>query len=212
MASNLVILDHALSHHNLAELRDERTPPPRFRALVHRITLILAAYATRDLATRGSVVQTPNESMEGRRLDGAAPLVVPILRAGLGMMDAMLELLPEAVVGHVGVYRDEETLEPVEYLVRLPAEIQGRRAFILDPMLATGGSASRVVELLTEQGCTQMDLLCIVAAPEGVAKLGNQHPNVRVFTTALDRQLSSIGFILPGLGDAGDRLYGTPQG
>lgn len=212
MASNLTVLDHALVQHNLAELRDERTPPASFRALVHRITLILGAEATKELATEGWTVQTPLETIEGRRLTEVEPLVVPILRAGLGMVDAMLQLLPQAMVGHVGVYRNEETLEPVEYLNRLPPKLLGRRAFILDPMVATGGSATRVVELLKDRGCARIALLCIVAAPEGVARLAEAHPEVRLITAALDRQLSPVGFILPGLGDAGDRLYGTPQG
>ncbi len=203
----LTVLNHALGGHLLAQLRDETTPPPRFRTLTRALTQILVVEATRHLPTRAQVVRTPLEDTLAQVLD--APLAaVPVLRAGLGMLDAVLELLPEATVGYVGLERDETTAVASAYYCKLPA-LQGRTVLLLDPMLATGGSAASAVRQLMAAGASDLQLLCMVAAPEGVKYLEAEFPDMHIVTAALDRELNEKRYILPGLGDFGDRLFGT---
>ncbi|HSF15373.1 MAG TPA: uracil phosphoribosyltransferase [Vicinamibacteria bacterium] len=204
------VVEHPLVDDVLAALRDETTSPSRFRLLTKQITMLVAVQATRDLPVRRERVRTPLEEAEVRRL-AADIVLVPILRAGLGMLDVMLQLLPNASVGHVGLQRDEETAVAREYYRKLPP-LQERIVLILDPMLATGGSARAAIGLLDEHGAKDVRLLSIVAAPEGVDLLARQCPNVSIYTAAVDRGLNDQKFILPGLGDFGDRLYGTQFG
>jgi uracil phosphoribosyltransferase len=206
---HLTLLDHAVAHDALAELRDAGTTPARFAARAHQLGLLVAAEATRTLPTTPVEVTTPLETMEGARLAGPAPVIVPILRAGLGMVEAVRSLVPEAVVGHVGLERDHDTLEPREYYVKMPDRLDERVCLVVDPMLATGGSAAATLDLLWRRGARSIRFLCLVAAPEGVARLTRAHPHVTIFAGALDRELNDLGYILPGLGDAGDRLFGT---
>lgn len=208
-AAHLTVLDHAVADHALAELRAEETRPPRFALRARQISLLVAAAATRDLATRPVEVRTPLETTEGRVLASPAPVVVPILRAGLGMVEAVRTLIPEAAVGHVGLERDHDTLQPREYYVKMPDRLPERSCLVVDPMLATGGSAEATLDVLKRRGATDVRFLCIVAAPEGVERLRRTHPDVRIWAGALDRELNDVGYILPGLGDAGDRLFGT---
>lgn len=179
------------------------------RELVDELSTLLAVEATRHLTLDPVSVQTPLEETQGGRFSGESLVVVPILRAGMGMVSGVLHLLPTARVGHVGLYRDEESLKPVEYYVKLPTGDPDREFILVDPMLATGGSAVAAVDLLKARGASRIRLICLVAAPEGVANLHAAHPDVHLFTTAVDRQLSQKGYILPGLGDAGDRIFGT---
>lgn len=203
------VLDHPLIRHKLHLLRDVGTPRKLFRELVAEITMLMAYEVTRDLDEEEVDVRTPLETTKGSRLAGRELVVVPILRAGLGMVDGVLRLIPGARVGHVGLSRDEESLEPVEYYFNLPPRAEVRRFVVVDPMLATGGSAVAAVGGLKSRGAESISLMCLVAAPEGVAALAEAHPDVPVYAAALDRQLDERGFILPGLGDAGDRLFGT---
>lgn len=193
----------------MAHLRAEDTAPARFAEWSDRLSLLLGVEATRDLATRDMSVTTPLETMKGAVLRGPALVLVPILRAGLGMVPGLRQLVPNAVVGHVGLERDHETLEPREYYAKLPGQLGEREVFVLDPMLATGGSAAATIALLKRAGARSIRFLCLVAAPEGVERLAAEHPEVRIFTAALDRELNAVGYILPGLGDAGDRIFGT---
>ena len=203
----LTVLEHALGGHLLAQLRDETTPPQRFRTLTRALTHILVVEATRNLPTRTQIVRTPLEDTDMQVLD--TPLVaVPVLRAGLGMLDAVLELLPEAAVGYVGLERDETTAVASAYYCKLPP-LQGRATLLLDPMLATGGSAASAIRQLIAGGASRLQLLCIVAAPEGVKYLEAEFPDLHIVTAALDRELNEKRYILPGLGDFGDRLFGT---
>ncbi|HXV64737.1 MAG TPA: uracil phosphoribosyltransferase [Vicinamibacteria bacterium] len=204
------VVEHPLVDDVLAALRDETTPPSRFRLLTKQITMLVAVEATADLPVRRERVRTPLEEAEVRRL-AADIVLVPILRAGLGMLDVMLQLLPNATVGHVGLERDEETAVAREYYRKLPP-LQERIVLILDPMLATGGSARAAIGLLDEHGAKDVRLLSIVAAPEGIDLLATHCPNVSIYTAAVDRGLNDQKFILPGLGDFGDRLYGTQFG
>lgn len=206
---NLTVLDHPLLAHKLSYLRHRATPKKLFKELVDEIATLMAYEATRDLRTEEVEVETPLEVTAGRRLTGKSPVVVPILRAGLGMADGIVRLVPGARVGHVGLSRDEETLEPVEYYFKLPPDPGDREFIVVDPMLATGGSAVAAIRSLKQRGAERLRLLCIVAAPEGVRAMFREHPDVRVFAASLDRQLDERGYILPGLGDAGDRLFGT---
>jgi uracil phosphoribosyltransferase len=203
----LTVLNHALAAHILTRLRAEETPPEAYRPLTRALTQLLVAEATRALPTRPVTVRTPLETTEGTAIDGDM-VAVPVLRAGLGMLDAVLELLPECSVGYVGLARDEATAIATSYYCKLPP-MPGRNALLLDPMLATGGSASWAVEQLVTAGAKEVMLLCVVAAPEGVERLEQNFPNLRVFAAALDRELNDRKYILPGLGDFGDRLYGT---
>jgi uracil phosphoribosyltransferase len=206
---NLRVVDHPLVQHKMGLLRDVETSKKAFRELVDELSMLLAYEATRELPLKAVAVTTPLEEMEGRRLAGKKVVLVPILRAGLGMVDGVLRLMPSARVGHVGLYRDHDTLEPHHYYFKIPAEAGARQFIVLDPMLATGGSASAAIAELKENGATDIQLMCLVAAPEGVEQLQADHPDVRIITAALDRQLNENGYILPGLGDAGDRLFGT---
>ena len=207
--SNLSVIDHPLIRHKVRLLRDESTSHKLFRELVTEITMLMAYEATRDLEEEEVEVRTPLETTTGHRLSGRKLVIVPVLRAGLGMVDGVLRLIPGARVGHVGISRDEDSLEPVEYYFNVPPQAEVRRFVVVDPMLATGGSASAAIGGLKERGAEAVSLMCLVAAPEGVAALHADHPDVPVFTAALDRELDENGYIRPGLGDAGDRLFGT---
>jgi uracil phosphoribosyltransferase len=206
---NLTVLAHPLIQHKLAIMRDRATATKNFRQLLGEIAMLMTYEVTRDLATEPVQVDTPLEQMTANRVAGKKLVLVPILRAGLGMVDGILQLVPSARVGHIGLYRDHKTLEPVSYYFKAPQEETGRDFLVLDPMLATGGSAVAAVTQLQAAGAARIKFLCLVAAPEGVRTLGTVHPRVPVFAAALDRELNSSGYILPGLGDAGDRLYGT---
>jgi len=207
--ANLTVIAHPLVQHKMALLRDVSTPTREFRQLVGEIATLLAYEATRTLETEPIPVHTPLEMMEGRRIPGDRIVLVPILRAGLGMVDAVAALFPNAGVGHIGLYRNEETLEPVSYYFKIPPLGADKVYLVLDPMLATGGSASAAVTKLKESGAKQLRLISLVAAPAGVARMNRDHPDVPVVVAALDRELNDHGYILPGLGDAGDRLFGT---
>jgi uracil phosphoribosyltransferase len=206
---NLTVLDHPLIQHKLAVLRDRHTSKKTFRALVDEISMLMGYEVTKDLRLEEVVIDTPLERMTARAVSGKKLTLVPILRAGLGMVEGMLRLMPSVRVGHLGLYRDHDTLEPVSYYFKIPPEPEARDFIVLDPMLATGGSAAAAVTSLKVQGATRVRLVCLVAAPEGVRRMLDAHPDVQVFTAALDRQLNDHGYILPGLGDAGDRLFGT---
>ena len=205
------VLDHPLAGHRLALLRDRNTAPRQFRALIGDLAAMLCYEAARTLPLRPVTVETPVAEAQCRQLAGPAPVVVPILRAGLGMADRVLELLPDADMGHIGLYRDETTLEPVEYYCKLPADIADRPVFLVDPMLATGGSANDALAVLKKHGCTDIRFMCIIAAPEGIQAVAEKNPDVKIYVSTLDRCLNDKCYILPGLGDAGDRLYGTKQ-
>jgi len=205
----LTVLDHPLVQHKLSHLRARSTTKKQFRELVDEIATLMAYEVTRELPLEEVEVQTPLERTTTRRIRGKKLVVVPILRAGLGMVDGILRLVPGARVGHVGLYRDEETLEPVTYYLKIPSGAANRDFIVVDPMLATGGSAAEAVRLLKDRGATSIRFMCLVAAPEGVHFLSDAHPDVPIFAAALDRQLDDRGYILPGLGDAGDRLFGT---
>ena len=205
---NVIVIDHPVIRTKLTELRDFAADHRKFRALLDEIAMLMTYEATRDWPTRPRPVQTPLERMTGHEL--ARPVtLVPILRAGLGMSDGVLRILPEARIGHLGVYRDHDTLEPVSYYQKLPPDVAETEVIVIDPMLATGGSASAAVTVLKRAGVTNLKMLCLVAAPEGLAALHAQHPEVPVYCAAVDRQLNEKGYILPGLGDAGDRVFGT---
>ena len=206
---NLTLLGHPLIKHKLSLLRDRRTPVKDFRDLVGEIAMLMAYEVTKDLPTEPVELDTPLEHMTGEKVSGKKLALVPILRAGLGMVEGILRLIPSARVGHIGLYRDHETLQPVDYYFKAPSAREERDFFLLDPMLATGGSAAAACTTLKQAGARSLRLLCIVAAPEGVRKMLDTHPDVPVYAAALDRQLNEHGYILPGLGDAGDRLFGT---
>jgi uracil phosphoribosyltransferase len=207
--ANLTVLDHPLIKHKLTLLRDKHTSIRDFRLLVSEIAMFMAYEATKDLPLEPREVETPLERTRGERIAGKKLTLVPILRAGLGMVDGIAQLIPSARIGHVGLARDHETLRPVDYYFRVPAGEPDRSFFVLDPMLATGGSACAAVSALKAAGARAVRLLCIVAAPPGVERMRNEHPEVRIYAAALDRELDPRGYILPGLGDAGDRLFGT---
>ncbi|MFM2151307.1 MAG: uracil phosphoribosyltransferase [Pseudomonadota bacterium] len=205
----LIIADHALLSHRMAELRDAATPSPRFRRLLAEIGAMLTLEATRTLPTTTKRITTPMTEMDHRVLAAPEPVLVAVLRAGLGLLDGAMQVLPEAPVGHVGLVRDEHTLKPTQYLLRMPPEVTVRGAILYDPMLATGGSAVAAVQRVKEAGAPHLRFVCALAAPEGVAKLRAAHPDVPIITAALDERLNERGFIVPGLGDAGDRCFGT---
>lgn len=206
---NLTVLDHPLIQHKLALLRDRNTPTRDFKQLVNEIGMLMVYEVTRDLPLEPVVVDTPLERTTGHRVAGKKLTLVPILRAGLGMVEGIAQLIPSARVGHIGLYRDHRTLQPVSYYFKVPSAEADRDFLILDPMLATGGSAAAAVQALKDTGATRIRLICLVAAPEGVDAMARAHPEVPVYTAALDRELNERGYILPGLGDAGDRLFGT---
>ncbi len=207
--SNVTVVDHPLVQHKLTLLREKRTPTAQFRQLAREISLLIAYEVTRILPLETVRIDTPLESMNAPRLVGKKLCFVSILRAGNGILDGMLDLVPSARVGHVGLYRDPVTLAPVEYYVKLPDDVRDRLAVVVDPMLATGHSACAAVARLKQAGAQEIRFVCLIAAPEGMRVFGEQHPDVPVFTAAIDRELDAHGYIHPGLGDAGDRLFGT---
>jgi len=206
---NLTVLSHPLIQHKITLLRDKGTSTRDFKQLVNEIAMLMAYEVTKDLPTEPVTIETPLEVAEGRQVAGKKLTLVPILRAGLGMVDGIAQLIPSARVGHIGLYRNHDTLQPVDYYFKIPAGEEARDFFVLDPMLATGGSAVAAVSALKQAGARRIRFLCLVAAPEGVQRILEHHPDVPVFAAALDRQLNASGYILPGLGDAGDRLFGT---
>lgn len=206
---NFKEIRHPLLLHKLSLLRDIKTSTNVFKKLLHEITLFLAYEATQNLPLTTKKTETPLETFEAPVLEGKKAVVLPVLRAGIGMVDGFLSLMPSARVGHIGLFRDEETLEPQFYYFKIPKQCKNRHFFICDPMLATGGSANETITRLKAEGIQKITLVCIVAAPEGVSHLTKNHPEVPIFAACLDRQLNERGYILPGLGDAGDRLFGT---
>lgn len=205
----LVVLDHPLIQHKVSMIRDKNTGTNEFRTLVSEIAMLEAYEAMRDLELEEYALETPMESMTGKRLRGKKLCIVPVLRAGLGMVEPFLSIVPTAKVGHIGMYRDHDTHMPVEYYLKLPQDIANRDVFVLDPMLATGGSLVASIERLKKAGCKKISSVNIIAAPEGVKAVQEAHPDVDIIVAALDRQLDENAYILPGLGDAGDRLFGT---
>ena len=207
--SKVVVLDHPLIQHKLAILRSKNTSVKEFRELISEISGLMCYEATRDLPTKEVEVQTPVALAKCRRLAGKKLAIIPILRAGLGMVDAMVDLIPSAKIGHIGLYRDPETHLPVEYYCKLPDDIENRRVFVVDPMLATGGSAVAAIDFLKQHGCKSIVMMNIIGAPEGVAAVQKAHPDVDIYLAALDEKLNDHAYIIPGLGDAGDRIFGT---
>ena len=207
--STVHVIDHPLVQHKLTFLRDKNTGSKEFRALVEELAMLLTYEATRDLPLEKVQTETPVAMATTEVLAGKKLGIVPILRAGLGMVDGMLSLIPAAKVGHVGLYRDPETLKPVDYYCKLPSDIEERDIIIVDPMLATGGSSSAAIGFLKKRGCTHIRLMCLIAAPEGVERVQKDYPDVDIYVAAMDDHLNEHGYIVPGLGDAGDRLFGT---
>lgn len=207
--SQFHLIDHPLIQHKLSIMRDKNTSTKDFRELLNEISLLMGYEITRDLPLEDVEIETPITKATFKRLAGKKLAIVPILRAGLGMVDGMLTLVPSARVGHIGLYRDPETHQPVEYYCKMPADIEERRVIITDPMLATGGSASDAITMVKKRGAKNISLMCLVAAPEGVAKLQKDHPDVDIYCAALDEKLNEHAYIVPGLGDAGDRIFGT---
>jgi uracil phosphoribosyltransferase len=206
---NLTVITHPLIQHKVSVLRKKDTSKKKFKELVDEIAMLMAYEVTKDLPLEPVEIETPLEKTTQNMLSGKKLTVVPILRAGLGMVEGVVRLMPGVRVGHIGLYRDHETLEPVDYYFKIPSEAEERDFVLLDPMLATGGSASAAVTSLKRQGAKRVRMLCLVAAPEGVQRMLKDHPDVHVYAAALDRELNAVGYILPGLGDAGDRLFGT---
>jgi uracil phosphoribosyltransferase len=209
MSPRLTVVEHPLVQHKLAYLRDKETPTVHFRKLVNEVTLLLTYEATKDMETEPWEIDTPLERMTAQRISGKKVAVCPVLRAGVGMLDGVLSLVSSARVGFIGMYRDEETLEPVQYYVKLPEDLNARKAIVLDPMLATGHSSGAAIKAVKDAGAQSVTLVCIVAAPPGIDYIQEEHPDVHIVCAAVDRGLNEKGFIVPGLGDAGDRLYGT---
>lgn len=207
--SNVHVLDHPLLQHKLSILRNKDTGVKEFREIVGEIAALMCYEATRNLPTEEVIVQTPIAPAKVRVLAGKKLAIVPILRAGLGMVDAMVDLVPSAKIGHIGLFRDPETHEPVKYYCKMPPDIAERQVFVVDPMLATGGSASDAITFIKEYGCKNITLMNILAAPEGIAKVQADHPDVDIFVAAVDEKLNDHAYIVPGLGDAGDRIFGT---
>lgn len=202
------VMDHPLIQHKVTLVRKKETGSKDFRNLLEEITMLMGYEITRDLPLEDVEIETPVAKMIGKQISGKKLGIVPVLRAGLGMVQGMLNLIPTAKVGHIGLYRDPQTLEPVEYYCKLP-DVEDRDFIIVDPMLATGGSASAAITLLKEKGIENIKLMCLVAAPQGVQKVNADHPDVRIYVAALDDKLNDQGYIVPGLGDAGDRIFGT---
>ena len=207
--SNVCVFDHPLIQHKLSILRDKNTSVKEFREIISEIAMLMCYEATRDLPLEPVQVETPVAMADCMRISGKKLAVVPILRAGLGMVDGMVSMMPNVKVGHIGLFRDPETLEPVKYYFKMPPDIQERDAIVVDPMLATGGSASAAIKFLKEAGVKHIKLMSIIGAPEGVKKMQTDHPDVDIFVAALDDHLNDHGYIVPGLGDAGDRIFGT---
>ena len=209
MKNNVFVMDHPLIQHKLTILRDERTGSKQFRELISEIAMLMCYESTRDLPLREVVTKTPMVTAKTKVLDGKKMAFVPILRAGLGMVDGVLSLIPSAKVGHIGMYRDPETHKPIDYYCKLPSDLSERDVFVLDPMLATGGSAIDAVSRIKEFNPKRIKFMCIIAAPEGVEAFTTAHPDVPVYCAGLDEKLNDHAYILPGLGDAGDRIFGT---
>ena len=205
----LHVIDHPLIQHKLTIMRDKRTGPKDFRELLEEITVLMGYEVTRDFPLDDYEIETPMTKMTAKRISGKKVAIVPILRAGLGMVDGLLSLIPVAKVGHIGMYRDPETAEPIEYYCKLPADCAQREVFVVDPMLATGGSSVAAIKLLKDRGCKNIHFMCIIAAPEGVERMKKEHPDVDIYIGSLDEKLNEHGYIVPGLGDAGDRIFGT---
>ncbi len=207
--AKLHVFDHPLIQHKLTLIRDKQTGSKDFRDLVDEVSTLMAYEVTRDLPLMEVEIQTPVSRAKTKVITGKKLGVVPVLRAGLGMVDGILKLVPAARVGHVGLYRDPETLQPVEYYCKLPADVKERELIVVDPMLATGGSASAAIQFLKDRGCENIKLMCLIAAPEGIERIQKDHLDVDIFVAAVDEKLNDHGYIVPGLGDAGDRLFGT---
>ena len=207
--SKVCVFDHPLIQHKLSILRDENTSVKEFREIVSEIAMLMCYESTRDLPLEEVDVKTPVAIAKCHRIAGKKLAVVPILRAGLGMVDGMVSMMPNVKVGHIGLFRDPETLKPVKYYFKMPADISERDVIVVDPMLATGGSASAAITFLKEAGVKHIKLMCIIGAPEGVARMQADHPDVDIYVAALDDHLNEHGYIVPGLGDAGDRIFGT---
>ncbi len=206
---NVTILDHPLIQHKLSILRDVKTGAKEFRELIEEITMLVGYEATRDLPLKEIEIQTPVTKTKTKVLSGRKLAIIPILRAGLGMVEGMLSLIPAAKVGHIGLYRDPVTVQPVEYYCKLPEDISEREVIVVDPMLATGGSASDAITMLKKRGVTDIRMMCIIAAPEGIEKLMTDHPDIQLYCATQDERLNEHSYIVPGLGDAGDRIFGT---
>jgi uracil phosphoribosyltransferase len=206
---NVHVLDHPLIRHKLAIIRNKQTDTKQFREIIKELATLMAYESFKDVPTQEIEVETPLEKTTQTVVKENSIAIVPILRAGLGMVDGILSLFPAAKVGHIGLYRDEETLEPQEYYCKLPVGIDEKVVMVVDPMLATGGSACDAVKMLKKRGCKKIKLMSIIAAPEGVEKVASEHPDIEIFVSTLDRCLNENGYILPGLGDAGDRIFGT---
>jgi len=207
--ANVHVLDHPLIQHKLAVLRNKNTSVKEFRELVNEISGLMCYEATRNLPTVEVEVETPVATAKCRMLSGKKLAIVPILRAGLGMVDAMVDLIPSAKIGHIGLYRDPETHEPVEYYCKLPEDIENRQVFVVDPMLATGGSAVAAIDFLKKRGCKNITMMNVIGCPEGIKKVHEAHPDVEMYLAACDEKLNDHAYIVPGLGDAGDRIFGT---
>ncbi|GEK88310.1 uracil phosphoribosyltransferase [Alkalibacterium putridalgicola] len=206
---NVQVIDHPLIQHKLTIIRDKNTGTKYFREVVNEIARLLAYEVSREMPLQDVEIETPLVKTVQKQLAGKKVVIVPILRAGLGMVDGMLDLIPAAKVGHVGMYRDHDTMEPVEYFIKMPSDLSERQLLVVDPMLATGGSAVAAIDALKKRGASNIKFVCLVAAPEGVKVLQDAHPDVDIYTASLDEKLNEKGYILPGLGDAGDRLFGT---
>jgi len=207
--SNVYVLDHPLIQHKLTYIRSQETGPKEFRELVEEVAMLMTYEVTRDLPLEEVTVQTPLTQANCKVIAGRKIGFVPILRAGLGMVGGMLKLIPAAKVGHIGLYRDPDTLEPVEYYCKLPTDLTERELIVIDPMLATGGSAAAGIKFLKDRGASHIKLMCLIAAPEGIQRVQEEHPDVDIYVAAVDERLNDHGYIIPGLGDAGDRLFGT---
>ena len=207
--STVHVMDHPLIQHKVSLLRDKETGPKEFRELLDEISMLMAYEVTRDLPLREVEIETPICRAQTKVIAGKKLAIVPILRAGLGMVDGIMSLVPSAKVGHIGLYRDPNTLEPVEYYCKLPEDCEEREILLVDPMLATGGSASAAIRFLKRRGCKHIKLVCLIAAPEGTSRIQADHPDVNIYVAAMDEKLNDHGYIVPGLGDAGDRLFGT---
>lgn len=207
--ANVTIMEHPLIQHKIGYIRRKETGTKDFRQTISEIAMLICYEATRDLKLSDVEIETPICKTTAKELKGKKMAIVPILRAGLGMVDGVLQLIPAAKVGHIGLYRDPETLNPVEYYCKLPADCAEREVFVVDPMLATGGSSVAAIQMLKEKGCKNIHFMCIIAAPEGVEKMKAAHPDVDMYIGAMDEKLNDHGYIVPGLGDAGDRIFGT---
>ena len=207
--SKVVVFDHPLIQHKLSIMRDKKTGAKEFRELLEEISMLMVYEVTRDLPTEEIEVETPICKTKTHVLSGKKLGIVPILRAGLGMVDGVTKLVPAARIGHIGLYRDPKSLEPVEYYCKLPADSENRELLLLDPMLATGGSSSAAIRFIKQRGCHNIRLVCLIAAPEGIERVQRDHPDVDIYVAAKDEKLNEHGYIVPGLGDAGDRLFGT---